>query len=70
MEKSDRRIPLVCRRGAVPDSGVLGVHAAAGADDNHSATAALLQAAPIFLKLARQGRLARDIWLLHRSLLR
>ena len=39
--------------------------AAAGADDNHSATAALLQAAPIFLKLARQGRLARDIWLLH-----
>jgi hypothetical protein len=39
--------------------------AAAGADDNHSATAALLQAAPIFLKLAQQGRLARDIWLLH-----
>jgi hypothetical protein len=39
--------------------------AAAGADDNHSATAALLRAAPIFLKLARQGRLARDIWLLH-----
>ena len=39
--------------------------AAAGADDNHSATAALLQAAPVFLNLARQGRLARDIWLLH-----
>ncbi len=39
--------------------------AAAGADDNHSATATLLQAAPIFLELARQGQLARDIWLLH-----
>jgi hypothetical protein len=39
--------------------------AAAGADDNHSATATLLQAAPIYLNLARQGRLERDIWLLH-----
>jgi hypothetical protein len=39
--------------------------AAAGADDNHSATATLLQAAPVFLKLARQGRLERDVWLLH-----
>ncbi len=39
--------------------------AAAGADDNHSATAALLQAAPVFLRLAREGRLERDIWLLH-----
>ena len=39
--------------------------AAAGADDNHSATATLLQAAPIFLRLAREGRLERDIWLLH-----
>ena len=39
--------------------------AAAGADDNHSATAALLQAAPIFLRLAREGRLERDIWLMH-----
>jgi hypothetical protein len=38
---------------------------AAGADDNHSATSTLLQAAPIFLKLAREGRLERDIWLLH-----
>ncbi len=38
---------------------------AAGADDNHSATATLLQAAPIFLKLAREGKLERDIWLLH-----
>ncbi len=39
--------------------------AAAGADDNHSATAALMLAAPIFLDLARQGRLACDIWLVH-----
>ena len=39
--------------------------AAAGADDNHSATAALMLAAPIFLELSRQGKLARDIWLLH-----
>ena len=39
--------------------------AAHGADDNHSATATLLQATPIFLELARQGRLERDVWLLH-----
>ncbi len=39
--------------------------AAAGADDDHSATAALLQAAPIFLKMAHDGRLERDVWLLH-----
>jgi len=39
--------------------------AAAGADDNHSATATLLQAAPVFLKLAREGRLERDVWLMH-----
>ncbi len=39
--------------------------AAAGADDNHSATATLLQAAPIYLKLASEGWLERDIWLLH-----
>ena len=39
--------------------------AAAGADDNCSATATLLQAAPIFLKLAREGKLERDVWLLH-----
>ncbi len=39
--------------------------AAAGADDNASATATLLQAAPIFLKLAREGKLERDVWLLH-----
>jgi hypothetical protein len=39
--------------------------AAAGADDNHSATAALMLAAPIFLELSRSGRLACDIWLVH-----
>lgn len=39
--------------------------AACGADDNASATATLLQAAPIFLDLARKGKLARDVWLLH-----
>ncbi|MBZ5589242.1 MAG: Zn-dependent exopeptidase M28 [Acidobacteriia bacterium] len=39
--------------------------AARGADDNHSATATLLQAAPIYLELAKQGRLERDVWLLH-----
>jgi hypothetical protein len=36
-----------------------------GADDNHSATSALLQAAPVFLKLSAEGKLERDIWLLH-----
>ena len=39
--------------------------AAAGADDNCSATATLLQAAPIFLKLSKEGLLERDIWLVH-----
>jgi hypothetical protein len=39
--------------------------AAPGADDNASATATLLQAAPIFLRLAREGKLERDVWLLH-----
>jgi hypothetical protein len=39
--------------------------AAAGADDNYSATATLLQAAPIFLQLAKEGRLERDVWLVH-----
>jgi hypothetical protein len=38
---------------------------AAGADDNYSATAALLVAAPIFLAMSREGKLERDIWLLH-----
>jgi hypothetical protein len=39
--------------------------AARGADDNCSATATLLQAAPVFLELARKGKLERDVWLVH-----
>ena len=39
--------------------------AAAGADDNHSATSALLLAAPIFLELSKAGRLGCDVWLVH-----
>jgi hypothetical protein len=39
--------------------------AAAGADDNHSATATLMLAAPIFLELSRSGQLDCDIWLIH-----
>lgn len=39
--------------------------AAAGADDNYSATAALMLAAPIFLKLSRDGKLDCDVWLIH-----
>ncbi|HVN57277.1 MAG TPA: M28 family peptidase [Bacteroidales bacterium] len=36
-----------------------------GADDNFSASTTLLLSAPIFLDLARQGKLERDIWLIH-----
>ena len=39
--------------------------AAKGADDNYSASSTLLQAAPVFLKLSKEGKLERDIWLLH-----
>ena len=39
--------------------------AAAGADDNHSATAALMLGAPVFFELSRAGRLAWDVWLVH-----
>jgi len=39
--------------------------AAPGADDNHSATAALMLAAPIFQRLCREGKLGCDIWLVH-----
>jgi hypothetical protein len=39
--------------------------AAAGADDNHSATAALMQAAPIFLDMSRKKQLGCDVWLIH-----
>jgi len=38
---------------------------AKGADDNYSASSTLLQAAPIFLKMSREGKLERDIWLIH-----
>jgi hypothetical protein len=39
--------------------------AAAGADDNHSATATLMLGAPLFLGLSKAGQLACDIWLIH-----
>ncbi len=39
--------------------------AAAGADDNHSATAMLLLAAPLLLGLSKAGRLGCDVWLVH-----
>ena len=39
--------------------------AAAGADDNHSATATMMLGAPIFLELSRNGQLACDVWLVH-----
>jgi hypothetical protein len=39
--------------------------AACGADDNHSATAAMMLAAPIFLELSKKGQLGCDIWLVH-----
>jgi hypothetical protein len=39
--------------------------AAAGADDNHSATAALMRAAAVFCDLSREGKLGCDVWLVH-----
>lgn len=39
--------------------------AAAGADDNHSATSAMMLGAPIFLELSKAGKLDCDIWLVH-----
>ena len=39
--------------------------AAAGADDNHSATAAVMGAAPILCDLSREGKLGCDVWLIH-----
>jgi hypothetical protein len=39
--------------------------AACGADDNHSATAAMMLAAPIFLEMSKKRQLASDIWLVH-----
>jgi hypothetical protein len=38
---------------------------APGADDNCSATVALMLGAPAFMELSRQGKLACDVWLLH-----
>ncbi len=49
-----------------PSEGGTGARlSAAGADDNDSATATLLQAASIYLSLAKEEKLERDIWLLH-----
>jgi hypothetical protein len=49
-----------------PDYGGTGARlAAAGADDNHSATATLMLAAPIFLELSRKKQLGCDVWLIH-----
>jgi hypothetical protein len=45
--------------------GKLARVAAAGADDNHSATAALMLAAPVFLQLSKAGKLNCDVWLVH-----
>src|SRR5204863_1093834 len=39
--------------------------AACGADDNYSATAAMMLAAPIFLRMSREGKLGCDVWLVH-----
>jgi hypothetical protein len=48
------------------DKGGDGLRApAAGADDNHSATTALLLAAEHLLPLAKAGKLERDVWLVH-----
>ncbi len=38
---------------------------AAGADDNHSATAALMLAAPVLLEMSKAGKLGCDVWLVH-----
>jgi hypothetical protein len=46
--------------------GGSGAHLSAkGADDNYSASSTLLQALPIFLQLSKEGKLERDIWLIH-----
>jgi len=39
--------------------------AACGADDNYSATASVMLAAPIFLEMSRRGELGCDVWLVH-----
>jgi peptidase M28-like protein len=50
------------RAEAISDGSRL---AASGADDNHSATASLMLAAPILMELSRAGRLGCDVWLVH-----
>lgn len=45
--------------------GKLARLAAAGADDNHSATAALMLGAPVFMEMSKAGQLACDVWLVH-----
>src|SRR5260370_34167986 len=48
------------------ESGGTGARLSApGADDNCSATVALMLGAVPFLELSRQGKLACDIWLIH-----
>jgi hypothetical protein len=48
------------------DEGGCGARlAACGADDNYSATAAMMLAAPIFLRMNRAGKLGCDVWLVH-----
>jgi hypothetical protein len=39
--------------------------AACGADDNYSATASVMLAAPILLEMSRKGKLGCDVWLVH-----
>ncbi len=49
-----------------PSCGGCGARiSACGADDNHSATAAMMLAAPIFLEMSRKGQLGCDVWLIH-----
>jgi hypothetical protein len=49
-----------------PDYGGCGARlAACGADDNHSATAAMMLEAPVFLRMSREGKLGCDVWLVH-----
>ncbi len=47
------------------DGGCGARMAACGADDNHSATSAMMLAAPIFLEMSKKGKLRYDIWLIH-----
>jgi hypothetical protein len=49
-----------------PEYGGNGARLAAeGADDNYSATAALMLGAPIFLEMSKAGTLGCDVWLVH-----